>query len=82
MLKAAAYLMDGILDPCAAGSQDPLDCAFSRAFGRESVFDYLGKPENAYRLRRAVAAMHRTSMVHIDIVITGIYSTFDQISDV
>jgi hypothetical protein len=78
MLKAAAYLMDDLLDPCAAGSQDPLDCAFSRAFGRESVFDYLEKPENAYRLRRTVAAMHGTSMAYaINIVITGIYSTFD-----
>jgi hypothetical protein len=74
LLKAAAFLIDELLDPRAVASEDPLDCAFSRAFGREPIFDYLEKPENAYRLRRAAVGMHGIGLLHdIDKVITGMY---------
>jgi hypothetical protein len=73
MIKAAVYLADNLLDPKTATSQEPLDCPFSRAFGRQSVFDFLDKPENAYRMRRFVAAMHGTTMAHgSDVILSGI----------
>jgi hypothetical protein len=75
MLKAAVYLADNLLDPKTTSSQEPLDCPFSLAFGRESVFDFLDKPENAYRMRRFVAAMHGTTLAHgFDVLLTGKYS--------
>jgi hypothetical protein len=77
MLKAAVYLADNLLDPITANSQEPLDCPFSRAFGRQSPFDFFEKPENAYRFRRFVAAMHATSLaMTTDIIQTGNHSPF------
>jgi hypothetical protein len=61
MFKAAVYLEDNTLDPKTSASQDPLDCPFSRAFGRESIFDFMEKPENDFRKRRFGAAMHGAS---------------------
>lgn len=75
MLKAAVYLADTLLDPKTTSSQELLDCPFSLAFGRESVLDFLDKPENAYRMRRFVAAMHGTTLAHgFDVILTGKYS--------
>jgi hypothetical protein len=60
-MKAGVYLADYLLDPRTATSQEPLDCPFSLAFGRESFFNFIEKPDNEYRLRRFGVAMHGSS---------------------
>ena len=57
-MKASSFMADNILDPKTATSQELLDAPFSRAFGREPLFEFLEKPGNEYRLRRFGAAMH------------------------
>ena len=61
MMKAGVYMADNLLDPKTATSQEVLDAPFSRAFGRESIFEFFEKPGNEYRLRRFGAAMHGIS---------------------
>jgi len=61
-MKAGVNLQDNLLDPKTAFSNELLDCPLTRTFGCESVFDLLERPENAYRLRRAGAAMHGSHM--------------------
>jgi hypothetical protein len=61
MMKSGVYLADNLLDPKTAASQEVLDCVFSRAFGREPIFEFFEKPGNEYRLRRFGAAMHGLS---------------------
>jgi hypothetical protein len=64
MMGAATYLAENLQDPRTATSHEPLDCPFSRAFGRELKFLFLEKPENAYRLRRFGAGMHGTRLIN------------------
>jgi hypothetical protein len=71
-MKAGAYLADNLLDPETATSQEPLDCAFSRVYGRETMFQLLEKPGNEHRLRRFGAAMHGASTVNsLGMFLTG-----------
>jgi hypothetical protein len=56
-MKTSIHLADNLLDPKTAFSQELLDCAFSRAFGRVTYFDFLDNPENEYRSRRFAVAM-------------------------
>lgn len=71
-MKASSYLTESLLDHNISSSQDPLDCPFSLAHGRESIFDFFEKPENEKRFRRFDAAMHGTSSsIASDIIATG-----------
>jgi hypothetical protein len=58
VVKTAAYLSDNLLDPKTAASQEVTDGPLSRAFGPETWFEFLEKPDNAYRLRRYGVAIH------------------------
>ena len=82
-MKASSYLTESLLDPTTSSSQDPLDCPFSLAHGRESIFDFFERPENQKRFRRFDAAMHgTTSSIASDIIVTGkrLASTLDSYS--
>lgn len=78
MMKSGSYLADNLLDPATATSQEPLDCPFSRVFGRESIFEFFENPENEYRLRRFGAAMVGTRAAFGSrALLTGIHLHFD-----
>jgi hypothetical protein len=51
-------MVEHMLDPTAASSQDPTICPMTRALNIDShCFDWIEKPENLKRLRRTTTAM-------------------------
>lgn len=79
-IRPAAYLSKHLLDPQTTGSPEPLDCPFSRAFGRVSAWEFYEKPENEYRLRRFGASMHGVNTnISLDLILKGFdWKSLDQ----
>lgn len=57
-MKGAAYAVETFTDPKTSHSQEPVDTALQRAFGKKlGLFEWYELPENAHRLRRFGNAM-------------------------
>jgi O-methyltransferase domain len=61
MMKAGVHMADNLMDPSTTTSQEVTHSVFNRAF-QISLFDFLEKPGNEYRLRRFGAGMHGMSV--------------------
>ncbi|KIP04592.1 hypothetical protein PHLGIDRAFT_120581 [Phlebiopsis gigantea 11061_1 CR5-6] len=58
LLKSAGSLVDNVLDPATALSEEPNESPFSRAYGTElSWYDWLALPEHKFELKRFGIAM-------------------------
>jgi hypothetical protein len=63
-LKTAGYFIDVILDHKYTNSGEPSETAFNMAFKTDlPYFEWLSKPEQAYKNKRFAAGMHAANSI-------------------
>ena len=69
--KAAAYIVENLLDPATAMSEEPNEAALQRGFGTTlSYFEWMDQPEHAAYRKKFGIAMGATTNYSEDALIT------------